>query len=240
MRGPGHCRLRAFGAAAAVLLALGAWAPRVTAGPVGNTMANGLALPMLRGVRGWAGINETTDTEPFLQAFINGQVVPYVNSCHVLLPDGEPDCEQIEGDCADSAAACEYIYATETLAGAGAIMGILLAAALFSSCLMECCCPTSYYSTWDASSEDGRREGLLGRTQKSSLLMLPFLAAAAALATILGLIIVIELGTDVLSLLEGIKTGTSVPGALHLGHYAWPRQFERICALQQFPPEATR
>jgi hypothetical protein len=116
MRGPGHCRLRAFGAAAAVLLALGAWAPRVTAGPVGNTMANGLALPMLRGVRGWAGINETTDTEPFLQAFINGQVVPYVNSCHVLLPDGEPDCEQIEGDCADSAAACEYIYATETLA----------------------------------------------------------------------------------------------------------------------------
>lgn len=193
------------------LLMLVVVAPLASAGFVGEAVASNLALPILRGVRGWAGINETTGTEPFLQAFINGQVVPYVNSCHVLLPDGEPDCDQIEGDCAESADACEYIYATETLVGIGTILAILLTAALLSSCVMSCCC--THHSSWDAGPEDGRREDLAAKTQKSSLHLVPAIVAGAALVTLAGFIITIEFGFDVLALLEGIKTGTSVPGA---------------------------
>lgn len=199
-----------------VLLLAGGCAQMACAGPVGETVATSLAQPILRGVRAWGGINETTGTEPFLQAFINGQIVSYVNSCHVLLPDGEPDCDLIEGDCADSAEACNYIYMIESLVAAGAIMAILLAAAFISCCIVSSCASRHYNSSWDVSSAGldghGGSGGLVARTQKASFYLVPAAAAMLAVATMLGFIIVLELGTDVLKLVDGVKTGTHVPG----------------------------
>ena len=91
-------------------------------------------------------MNETTGTEPFLQAFINGQIASYVDSCYTLLPNGEPDCDKIEGDCADSSAACEYVYVIASLVFTGVMMGLLLAAAFIGCCLVGCCCTPKHAS----------------------------------------------------------------------------------------------
>jgi hypothetical protein len=207
-------RLKPTMAVVAVLVA--ACVRAAAAGAVGETVAGVLAEPLLRGVRLWRGINETTGTEPFLQSFINGQVISYVDSCQPenLHPDGTPNCDQIEGDCADSAEACEYVYAIESLVVSGAIMGILMAAALISSLLVFACCGTRLrHAAWDSDHAGSGVTALVAkRHHHVSLYMVLLLAAALALITLLGFLAGLELGSDVLDLLEGVQAASKVPG----------------------------
>ena len=186
------------------------------AGAVGETVAGLLAQPLLRGVRLWRGINETTGTEPFLQSFINGQVISYVDSCQPenLLPDGTPNCDEIEGDCADSAEACEYVYAIESLVVSGAIMGILMAAALISSLLVSACCGTRLRNAaWDSGHAGSAGAPLVAKTHhRARFYLVLLLAAVLALITILSFLAGLELGSDVLDLLEGVQAASKVPG----------------------------
>jgi len=192
-------------------------APGVAAGGVGEAVAGALAEPVLRGVRHWRSINETTGTEPFLQSFINGQIVSYVNSCQpeYLLADGAPDCDEIEGDCADSGEACEYVYAIESLVVAGAIMGVLLVAAFISSLLVSACCGARLrHAAWDSGLAGSGGAALVAKTHhRASFYLVPLLAAVVALNTLLGFVAGLEMGQDVLDLLEGVKTATKVPGS---------------------------
>jgi hypothetical protein len=185
--------------------------PETSAGIVGEAVANGLGHPFLRFVRGVGGINETTGTEPFLQAFINGQIVPYVQSCHVLLPDGTPDCDKIEGDCAETPEACGYIYTIEALVASGAVLGILLVAAFLSCCVMDCCCPARDPPVeWNAGSVES--SSLVAKARRSSMYAVPVLAGVVTVATAIGFLIILELHGDVLHLLRGVRDGTAVPG----------------------------
>jgi hypothetical protein len=194
-----------------IMLLLGSCVQLASAGGVGETVSISLAQPLLRGVRAWSGVNETTGTEPFLQAFINGQIVPYVNSCHVLQPDGEPDCDRIEGDCAENAAACEYVYAIESLVATGAIMGIIFAAAFMGCCLAGCCTSREYHPSWNADPVGCSIGGRVSKLHMSMSHIVPLLAGMVAVLTLLGFWIILELGGDVIQLLDAIKTATSVP-----------------------------
>ena len=199
------------------LLLLACCCPReASAGIVGEAFSAALAQPLLRGVRSWGAINATTATIPFLQSFINGQIVSYVSSCHVLKPDGSPDCDKVESDCADSAEACDYVYAIEALVLAGAILSVLLAAAVLSCCVVACGCPArNNRALLDVERAKAGlmsvREVVVAKAQHASMFAVPTLAVLAAVATLLSAVIVMEVGGDVMELLRGVQKGTGVP-----------------------------
>ena len=106
---------------------------------VGEAITSSLVEPLLVALRKNGGYNETTGPTPFLRSFVDGQIVPYVNSCHVLLPDGQPDCAAIAGECAGDTGNCAYVAQIEGLGAVGLVIALMLAGTAVAASTLLCC-----------------------------------------------------------------------------------------------------
>jgi len=170
----------------------------VGANIVGEAISSSVVAPVLAVLRERGGYNQSSGPTPFLRASTDEQLVPYVNSCHVLLPNGEPDCDAIAGMCASKEGNCAYVFSIENVAISGLVVALLLAIVAISSCTLFC------FSSRDPPPPSGEDYEGGSSVPKRSLVAAVMVGGVVVLSA-LGFLCMAGVLSDVLVLLDGVQ-----------------------------------
>eukprot|EP00290_Baffinella_frigidus_P022412 CAMPEP_0180257092 /NCGR_PEP_ID=MMETSP0987-20121128/41643_1 /TAXON_ID=697907 /ORGANISM="non described non described, Strain CCMP2293" /LENGTH=801 /DNA_ID=CAMNT_0022226391 /DNA_START=87 /DNA_END=2489 /DNA_ORIENTATION=+ len=192
---------------------------------VGEAIASSVVAPVLAVLRERGGYNQSSGPTPFLRASTDEQLVPYVNSCHVLLPNGEPDCANIAGMCASKEGNCAYVGMIENVAISGLVLALLLSIVAISSCTL--CCFSSRDPPSDSGGED--RQGGVSPVARRSLVAAVMVGGVVVLSA-LGFLCVAGVLSDVLVLLDGVQQVASLPRNLQASSQAYLAALEERSA----------
>ena len=174
---------------------------------VGEAITSSVVAPVFAVLRERGGFNQSSGPTPFLRASTDEQLVPYVNSCHVLLPNGEPDCDAIAGMCASKEGNCAYVNMIENVAISGLVVALLLAIVAISSCTLVC------FSSRDPPSDNGGEDYEGGTSVAKRSLVAAVMVGVVVLLSSLGFLCMAGVLSDVLVLLDGVQ---QVPPPLFL------------------------